>query len=145
MAALCLGRGERRRLGLNHSWQRNRREAKEIVAQGARKQAGESRALPVIRGPRWFGPEPKQFVLRAEIPVTFDEMVAVLYGTTDPDDVASVEDMCGSVIVALLAGGLSAVDSRAEDIRSKEHGAGVESPTYLTLCRRRVSALIADA
>jgi hypothetical protein len=144
MVALCLGHGERRRRGLSHSWQRTRRAVNKRVAHDARMGEGESCALPVIRGPRWFGPEPKQFVLRAEIPVTFDEMVAVLYGTTEPDDLASAEDLCGAVVVGLVVQGLAAADSRAAEIRGTEHGANVESPEFLSLCRRRVAALIAS-
>lgn len=141
MAALCLGRGERRRSGLNRSWQRSRPVAKEVVAHDTRKQDGESGALPVIRGSRWFGPEQKQFVLRAEIPVTFDEMVAALYGTAQADDIANTEDLCGTVVVAVLVEGLGALESRAERLRRDELAAGVESPTFLSLCRRHAAGL----
>jgi hypothetical protein len=114
-----------------------------MAAQHAPQQAGESYALPVIRGPRWFGSEPKQFVLRAEIPVTFDEMVAALYGTAGLEDLASAEDMCGSVVAALLVEGFQAFESRAEKLHRDDLAQRIDSPAFLSLCRRRVADLMA--
>ncbi len=37
-------------------------------------------ALPVISGAQWFGPAPRPFLLRVELPLTLEEMVAALYG-----------------------------------------------------------------
>jgi len=58
--------------------------------------------LPVISGARWFGMGNRQLVLRIECPLAFDEMVAALYGTVEAGDMASDEELCGSVAVALL-------------------------------------------
>jgi hypothetical protein len=113
-----------------------------MVAQHARQHDGESCGLPVIRGPRWFGPEPKPFVLRAEIPVSFDEMVAAIYGTSGLEDLASAEDVCGSVVVAVLLEGLPALEVRSKQLRNNEAGIGVESAAFLGFCRRQVAALI---
>lgn len=114
----------------------------EVVAHDARRQDGESCALPVIRGPRWFGPEPKQFVLRAEIPVTFDEMVAALYGTAGPEDLASAEALSGAVVVSVMLEGLPALGARSKKLRDDEVGTGIESPAFLSVCRRHVAALM---
>jgi hypothetical protein len=98
--------------------------------------------LPVIRGPRWFGPEHRPFVLRMEQPLTFEEMVAALYDVVQADDIASQEDVCGSVAVTLLLEGLAALEARALRIRSDEEHGAVESPVFLAFCRQRVAALL---
>jgi len=98
--------------------------------------------LPVIRGARWFETENRPVVLRIECPLTFDETVAALYGAVEAGDMASDEDLGGSVAVTLLIKGLPALRERAEKIRLDERSAAVESPAFLALCRQRVAALI---
>jgi hypothetical protein len=101
-------------------------------------------ALPVIRGARWFGPEPGPFVLRIEVRLTFGEMVAALYGVVQPDEISADEDLCGNVAVTLLIEGLPGIESRAAKLaRDEQHGC-VESPEFLDLCRQRVTALLAS-
>jgi hypothetical protein len=101
-------------------------------------------ALPVIRGPRWFGTESRSFVLRLEVPLTFEEMVAALYGVVEQDEITSDEDLCGNVAVTLLIEGLPAVGARVARLsRDEEHGV-VQSPRFLAHCRHRVAALIAQ-
>jgi len=97
--------------------------------------------LPVIRGPRWFDTDNRPFVLRIECPLAFDEMVAALYGTAQPGDLASDEDVCGSITVALSIEGLTALQERARKIRQNEHRGAIESPAFLALCRQRIAAL----
>lgn len=101
-------------------------------------------ALPVISGTRWFGPAPGKFVLRMEQPVTFDEMVAALYGVAELDEIASDEDLCGCVVVTLLIEGLPALQARAAKLRRDEKRGAVESPAFLTMCRQRVAALVGE-
>lgn len=98
--------------------------------------------LPVIEGSRWFGPEPGPLVLRIELPVTCEEMVAALYGAVDPDEIASDEDLCGSVAVTLLIDGLPALKERVARLHNEEERGAVESPAFLAMCRDRVAALI---
>jgi len=97
--------------------------------------------LPVISGARWFGTGNRPLVLRIECPLAFDEMVAALYGIVEAGDMASDEELCGSVAVALLIEGLPALHERAEKIRLDERRGAIESPAFLALCRQRVAAL----
>ena len=71
--------------------------------------------LPVIRGARWFGPKARPFVLRVELPLTFEEVVAVLYDVVQPDEISTDEDLCGSVAVTLLIEGLPGVEAKQPD------------------------------
>ena len=109
-----------------------------------RRQGQPPAGLPVISGARWFGTGNKPLVLRIECPLAFDEMVAVLYGAVEAGDMASDEDLCGSVVVTLLIEGLPALQERAEKIRLDERGDAIESPAFLALCRQRVTALTAQ-
>jgi hypothetical protein len=99
--------------------------------------------LPVIKGARWFGSEPRPLVLRVELPLTCEEMAAALYGTAQPDEITSSEELCGCVAVTLLLEGLPALQERAARLRATELRSGVESPEFLDLCRRRVAGLLA--
>jgi len=97
--------------------------------------------LPVINGARWFDMENRPLALRIECPLAADEMVAALYGTVEADEMASDEDICGSVAVTLLIEGLPALRERAEKISADERSGAIESPGFLALCRQRVAAL----
>jgi len=97
--------------------------------------------LPVIRGPRWFDADNRPFVLRIECPLASDEMAAALYGTAQASDLASDEDVCGCIAVALLVEGLAALQERARKIRLNERRGAIESPAFLSLCRQRIAAL----
>ena len=97
--------------------------------------------MPVISGARWFGTRNRPLALRIECPLAFEEMVAALYGTAEPGDLASDEDLCGAVAVTLLIEGLPALRERAEKIRRDERRGAIESPAFLALCRQRVTAL----
>jgi hypothetical protein len=106
-----------------------------------RRQGKPAVSLPVISGARWFGTGNKPLVLRIECPLAFEEMVAALYGTADAGDMASDEDLCGSVAVTLLIEGFPALRERAEKIRQDERRDAIESPAFLALCRQRITAL----
>jgi len=99
-------------------------------------------ALPVIRGPRWFGPDAGPLALRIEVPMTPGLMVAALYGAAQPDDIDSDEDLCGTVAVTLLIAGLPALEARAARLRSDEERGTVESSAFLARCRLRVAKLL---
>src|ERR1017187_4364510 len=62
--------------------------------------------LPVISGAKWFGTKNRPLVLHIEYPLAFDEIVAALYGTVEAGDMATNEDLGGSVAVALLLEGI---------------------------------------
>jgi hypothetical protein len=101
-----------------------------------------SAVLPVIRGARWFGQEHGPYVLRVELRLTLDEMVAGLYGVAETGDIGSTEDLCGSVVVTLLAEGLTVLQERVAKIRVDEQDGTIQAPEYLEYCRRRVAALL---
>ncbi len=100
-------------------------------------------ALPVIAGARWFGPEVRPFVLRVEVPLTVEQMVAALYDVAQPDEISSDEGLCGSVAVTLLIEGLPRLEARATRLARDEQRGAVESPEFLAFCRQRVAALLA--
>jgi len=100
--------------------------------------------LPVISGPRWFGPEAEPFVLRMEVPLTVEDMVAALYGVVQTDEISRDEDLCGNVAITLLIEGLPGLESRAAKLTRDEQHGYVESPEFLDLCRKRVTALLAS-
>lgn len=110
--------------------------------QADRREDGPEPGLPGIGGSRWFDTENRPFVLRIECPLAFDEMVAALYGAAQADEMASDEDLCGSVTVALLIEGLSILQDRAAKIRADERHSAIASPEFLAMCRQRVAALI---
>lgn len=57
-----------------------------------RRPGGAPLRLPAVRGRRWFDPDGRPFVLRAEVPLAFDEVVAALYGVAEEAEIASGED-----------------------------------------------------
>jgi hypothetical protein len=101
-------------------------------------------ALPVIRGAQWFGPEFRPFVLRIELPLTSDEMVAALYTVGQPNEIDSGEEVCGCVAITLLVEGLPALQARTARLRASELSGAVDSPEFLVLCRQRVAELAAE-
>lgn len=100
------------------------------------------RAGPVSGEPHWFGRDHKPFVLRVEQSLTFEVMVAALYGVAEPEDIASAEDLCGCVAVTLVIEGLPGLEARALKLRTDEERGAVESPDFLALCRQRVASLL---
>jgi hypothetical protein len=103
----------------------------------------QQRLLPVIRDAQWFGTEAGPYLLRLELPLVLEEMVAALYGVVGPADMRSAEELCGSVVVTLLLEGLPALQERAAKISTDEQHGTIESPEFLVFCRRRVAALLA--
>jgi hypothetical protein len=99
--------------------------------------------LPVIGGEGWFDANGKPFVLRVEYPLTFDEMVAAIYGTADPADLVSDEDLCGTVAVTLSLEGLPGLSARVSKLRHAEGDSSIQSAVFLATCRQRVAALLA--
>jgi hypothetical protein len=100
---------------------------------------------PAISGDAWFDADHRPFVLRVEYPLSAEEMVAALYGTADPQDIATVGDLYGAVAVTLSIEGLRGLAARAARIRRQEQRGGVESAAFLALCRERVTVLLAQA
>jgi hypothetical protein len=81
-------------------------------------------------------------VLRVELRLTLDEMVAGLYGVVETDDIGSTEDLCGSVVATLLTEGLTVLQERVAKIGFDEQHGAIQAPEYLEYCRRRVTALL---
>jgi hypothetical protein len=100
--------------------------------------------LPVIRGPHWFGSVPGSLIVRIDVPLPFDEVVAVLHGIAQPDDLLTDEDLVGCVAVTLLLEGLPGLEARAAKVCEDEGNDAVESPAFLSHCRERVSRLLAS-
>jgi hypothetical protein len=100
--------------------------------------------LPVIRGPHWFGSVPRSLIVRVDVPLPFDEVVAVLHDVAQPDDLLADEDLVGCVAVTLLLEGLPGVEARAAKLRQDEANDTVDSPGFLSHCRERVNALLAS-
>lgn len=98
--------------------------------------------LPVVRGEAWFDMDGRPFTLRVEYPLSFDEMVAAVYGTADPADLVSDEDLCGSVAVTLSLEGLPGLSSRVSKLRHAERDGSIQSAFFLATCRQRVAALL---
>jgi hypothetical protein len=105
---------------------------------------GDGLELPVIRGSRWFDAAGGAFVLRVECPLSFDEMVAAVYGQVEEAEIEDDEDLCGCVVVSVLLGGLPALKERVRRIRHDEMAGAIASPEFLALCRRRVAALLSE-
>lgn len=99
--------------------------------------------LPAVRGGRWFDDDGRPFVLRAEIPLGFEEMVAALYGVAEPGEITDREALIGCVAVTVALEGLPALAERAARIRRAEQRGTLDSPEFLALCRRQVTALLA--
>ena len=98
--------------------------------------------LPVVKGDGWFDSEHTQFILCVEYPLSVEEMVAALYGVVEPQDIATDEDLCGSVAATLSNEGLAALSVRAAEIHRDEEDGTVKSVRFLTECRERVTALL---
>lgn len=99
-------------------------------------------SLPMISGPRWFDDDDAPFRLQIELPLTFEEMVAALYNVVELADIASDEDLRGSVAVTVLIDGLTALMARVSKIRQDEQRHTIESPDFLAHCRVRVAELL---
>ena len=84
----------------------------------------------------------RPFILTVEYPLSADEMVAALYGVVEAGDIASDEDLCGSVAVTLAVEGLPALSARATKIRLDEQRGTIQSVRFLAECRERVTALL---
>ena len=96
----------------------------------------------MISGPRWFDDDDAPFRLQIELPLTFEEMVAALYNVVELADIASDEDLRGSVAVTVLIDGLTALMARVSKIRQDEQRHTIESPDFLAHCRLRVAELL---
>ena len=86
-------------------------------------------SLPMISGPRWFDDDDAPFRLQIQLPLTFEEMVAALYNVVELADIASDEDLRGSVAVTVLIDGLTALMARVSKIRQDEQRHTIESPS----------------
>jgi hypothetical protein len=103
---------------------------------------GREAELPVIRGLSWFGRVNGALMVRIEVPVPFDQAVAVLHGVAQPGDLLCDEDLLGCVAVTLLIEGLPGLEVRAAMLRDDEERGAVASPGFLARCRQRVSGLL---
>ena len=94
----------------------------------------------------WFETENRPHVLRMNVPLSADEMVAALYLEHDRltrAELASDQDVRGRIAVTIVIEGQPAVGHSARQIReAEESGSGVSAPAWLAFCRRRVAEVI---
>lgn len=98
----------------------------------------QARDLPAVAGPVWFETAGRPFVLPMAFPLSCELMVAALYreaGLVVPDDLTTVEDVCGQVAVTLTNDGVVAIERTADDIKRGR----IAHPEWLAFCRRRVA------
>ncbi|HEX6524727.1 MAG TPA: hypothetical protein VF070_32685 [Streptosporangiaceae bacterium] len=91
----------------------------------------------------WFETEDRPHVLRMNVPLSAEEMMAALYSEhhrLTPAELVSDQDVWGHIAVTLLAQGQPAIGHVAQQIsEAEESGSGVRAPEWLAFCRRRVA------
>lgn len=97
-------------------------------------------SIPTVE-PFWLEEEGRPHVVRIDLPLSTEEMVAALYGDRErltPVDLGSDEDVWGQIALVVIQDGLTVVDQRAALIDAQESHRTLTAPEWLTLCRRRV-------
>lgn len=105
---------------------------------------GEIVASPVV-GEGCFNPLERPYVIRMEVPVTAELMVAAIYGERDQlfdFDLASDKDLWEHVASGLVQEGLCRLEEWALEIREQRRLGTLAEPEWLELCRRRVADII---
>lgn len=93
-------------------------------------------------GSSWFEAKGRPYVVRIELPLSAEEVVAALYRDHDrlgPPDLGTDEEVWGAIALAVIQDGLHAVDNAADSILVQEHHGTLAAPDWLALCRRRVA------
>jgi hypothetical protein len=114
---------------------------------GAPGKPGAALASPVLTsGSGVFDGEGRPYVVRMELPLSAEQMVAALYGDRGhlmPDDVGTDERVWANAAVAVVQDGLAAVEQLARQIQAQEASSTLAAPGWLALCRRRVAEMAA--
>lgn len=99
---------------------------------------------PVI-GDGCFNAPERPFLVRTEVPVTAEMLVAAIYGEREDlfdFDIADDDDLWEAIAFALVMEGFRRIEERALAIRSEHRSGTVAAPEWLRLCRRRVADII---
>lgn len=111
---------------------------------GARMMPGMVAASPVI-GEGCFNAPERTFLVRADVAVTAEMLVAAIYGERDDlfdFDIADDDDLWEGIAFALVMEGFRRVEERALAIRAEQASGTLADPEWLRLCRRRVADII---
>jgi hypothetical protein len=103
---------------------------------------------PLLTGGTWSEGSGQPYVLRMELPVSADNMVAALYGEHDrlhQRDLADDEDIWVNVALVVVQDGLHAVEELAEGIREQEQTDTLAASDWLAYCRHRVAMVVGGA
>jgi hypothetical protein len=102
-------------------------------------------ASPLFSGGSWLEANGRPCILRMELPIAADEMVAALYGEYQRlglDDLASAEGVWAHIALVVVQEGLHEVEELAGKIREQAQAAALEAPEWLAYRRRRVAAVV---
>jgi hypothetical protein len=100
---------------------------------------------PLFTGGRWFDAVGLPCLLRMELPVATEGMVAALYreyARLLDTDLATDEDVWGRIAVVVVQDGLSKIWRTADEIRAQEQSGTLDAPDWLAFCRHRVAAVV---
>jgi hypothetical protein len=101
-------------------------------------------ASPVI-GEGCFDAPERSYLIRTEVPVTAEILVAAIYGEREDlfdFDIADDGDLWEAIAFALAMEGFRRIEDRALSIRAEQRSGTLAAPEWLALCRRRVADLI---
>lgn len=111
---------------------------------GARMMPGVVAASPVI-GDGCFNAPERPFLVRTDVPVTAEMLVAAVYGELEDlkdFDIADDDDLWEGIAFALVMEGFRRIEERALAIRGEQASGTLADPDWLRLCRRRVADII---
>lgn len=95
-----------------------------------------------------FDGEGRPHLVRIELPLSAEEMVAALYGEHEhlmPADLDTDEEVWEHVAVAVVQDGLNVIEQLAGMIDAQESCRSLTAPEWLALCRQRVAEATAAA
>lgn len=99
---------------------------------------------PVV-GDGCFNAPERPFLVRTDVPVTAEMLVAAIYGERDDlfdFDIADDDGLWESIAFALVMEGFRRIEERALAIRAQLRSGTLADPEWLRRCRRRVADLI---
>lgn len=102
-------------------------------------------AISPVIGDGCFNAPERPFLVRADVPVTAEMMVAAIYGERGDlfvFDIADDDDLWEGITFALVVEGFRRIEERALAIREEQGSGALAAPEWLQLCRRRVADII---
>lgn len=103
---------------------------------------------PVFTGGRCFEDEGRPHLLRMEVPLSAQEMVAALYTDRDilrDDELGRDEDVWQHVAIVLVRDGLHTIQAQAAEILASDaRNTPPEYRRWLEVCHRRVAEMTGD-